>query len=131
MAEDSGYTIAEADGVVKIVLVATGSEVAPALAARELLQAQGIGARVVSMPCTELFDQQEREYKRSVLPRGAAKLSIEAGITFGWERYVGTDGASIGIDRFGYSAPADVIARKLGFTAEYIADRARGLLGLS
>ena len=126
-----GYILRDAEGPLKVVLVATGSEIAPALQAREDLQSQGIGARVVSMPCCELFDQQEREYKRSVLPAGTAKLSIEAGITFGWERYTGTDGAAIGIDRFGYSAPADVIAQKLGFTREYIAQRARELLGMA
>ena len=126
-----GYILREADGPIKVVLVATGSEIEPSLAAQELLQSQGIGTRVVSMPCCELFDQQEREYRRSVLPAGAAKLSVEAGITRGWERYVGADGLSVGIDTFGHSAPAGVIAQKLGFHAEHIAERAKSLLGLA
>ncbi len=126
-----GYTLRDAEGTVKVVLIATGSEVHVAMQAADLLQAQGIGTRVVSMPCCELFDQQDRTYKRSVLPAGAAKLSIEAGISRGWERYTGADGASVGLDRFGYSAPANVLAEKLGFTADYVAHRAKGLIGLT
>ena len=126
-----GYILRDGEGSIKVVLIATGSEIGACLDAQEILQSQGIGTRVVSIPCCELFDEQEREYRRSVLPAGAAKLSVEAGITRGWERYVGTDGASIGIDTFGHSAPADVIAEKLGFTPAYIASRAKGLLGMS
>ena len=123
-----GYILREAGGALKLVLIATGSEVPLALAARDLLEGRGVGTRVVSMPCCELFDVQEREYRRKVLPAGAAKLSIEAGVTRDWARYVGIDGASIGIDTFGASAPAHVLAEKLGFTPEHVAARAQELL---
>ena len=80
------------------------------------------------MPCCELFDVQEREYRRKVLPAGAAKLSIEAGVTRDWARYVGMDGLSIGIDTFGASAPAHILAEQFGFTPEQVAAKAQELL---
>lgn len=123
-----GYILREASGVLKLVLIATGSEVPLALAARNLLEGRGVGTRVVSMPCCELFDVQEREYRRKVLPAGAAKLSIEAGVTRDWARYVGIDGASIGIDTFGASAPANILAEKFGFTPEHVVAKAQELL---
>jgi len=123
-----GYILREASGVLKLVLIATGSEVPLALAARDLLEGRGVGTRVVSMPCCELFDVQEREYRRKVLPAGAAKLSIEAGVTRDWARYVGIDGASIGIDTFGASAPANILAEKFGFTPEHVVAKAQELL---
>jgi transketolase len=123
------YILQEAGTPLKLVLIATGSEVHVAVAAREMLESQGIGTRVVSMPSCELFDAQTREYQRQMLPAGAAKLSVEAGITKGWARYVGRDGASIGIDRFGASAPASVLANKLGLNAEHIVEVAHQLLG--
>ncbi|HAN31038.1 MAG TPA: transketolase [Myxococcales bacterium] len=123
------YVLREAGSPLKLVLIATGSEIHVALSARELLEARGVGTRVVSMPCCELFDVQEREYRRKILPAGTAKLSIEAGVTRDWARYVGLDGESIGIDGFGASAPAPVLAEKLGFTAENIAAKGQALLG--
>lgn len=114
-----GYVLHEADGgEAKVVLIGTGSEVEIAAAAREALQAEGIPTRVVSMPCTELFDAQDDAYKASVLPAGALKASIEAGTTFGWERYTGTDGVSIGMTGFGASAPANELYEHFGITAD-------------
>jgi transketolase len=123
-----GYVLRGANGACKLVLVATGSEVQLAVRAADILESHGVGTRVVSMPSPELFDLQSREYRRSVLPAGAAKLSIEAGVTRGWERYVGTDGACIGIDRFGASAPAGVLAERFGFTVENVVQQARALV---
>jgi transketolase len=117
------YVIAEADGTPDLILIATGSEVALAIDAKKLLDAQGVRTRVVSMPCTELFDTQPQSYKDEVLPAGCrARMSIEAAATFGWERYVGDRGFTFGIDRFGASAPYATIAQHLGFTPENVAN---------
>jgi transketolase len=105
----------------RVVLIGTGSEVQVALAVADVLEGQGIGADVVSMPCWGLFDAQEDSYRADLLPQDALKVSIEAGTTLGWERYVGRDGLSIGLDRFGASAPAEDLFRRFGFTAEAIA----------
>ena len=125
------YVLAEADGgYPDAILVATGSEVAVALEARELLAERGVAARVVSMPSWEIFDAQDDEYKNSVLPPGVeVRVSVEAGVTRGWERYVGFRGASIGIDRFGASAPGETVLQKLGITPENVANTTLGLLG--
>ncbi len=120
-----GYVLQEAIGPVRVVLVATGSEVPLALDAAKLL---GDGVRVVSMPCVDLFVQQNAAYRASVLPKGVRRVSIEAGITLGWERIVGDDGLSIGIDRFGASAPDKVLAEKFGFTPAAVAERVRAHL---
>lgn len=114
------YRLRSAAAERKVVLVGTGSEVELALAVAEALEAQGIGADVVSMPCTELFDEQDEGYRADILPAAALKVSIEAGTTFGWERYVGSDGLAIGIDRFGASAPAGDLFEKFGFTTDAI-----------
>ena len=106
-----------------VVLVATGSEVATALEAAEVLAGEDISARVVSMPSWELFELQSPEYQAEVLGTGLPRASIEAGSTFGWERIVGIEGLTIGLDRFGASAPAPVLAEQFGFTGEAIADR--------
>jgi transketolase len=112
-----------------LILLATGSEVSLALAARERLQQQGAPTRVVSMPCWELFDEQPEDYRHEVLPPSiTARLAIEAGASLGWERYVGLRGACVCIDRFGGSAPGDVALRELGFTVENVLERARQLL---
>jgi transketolase len=101
-----------------------------ALEARELLAQQGVAARVVSMPSWEIFDAQDEEYKNSVLPPGVeVRVSVEAGVTMGWERYVGTRGTSIGIDRFGASAPGETVLSELGITPENVANTTLGLLG--
>jgi transketolase len=128
--QQGAYILADAEGPTPdVILIATGSEVHVALAAREMLAADGIGARVVSMPSWELFEAQPADYKESVLPTSVtARLAIEAGVTLGWERYVGTQGDVIGIDRFGASAPAKIIFEQLGFTAENAAARAKALL---
>ena len=115
-----GYRLKSAENARKVVLIATGSEVHIAAECAAQLEAQGIGADVVSMVCTELFDEQSDDYKDDVIPGGALKVSIEAGTTFGWERYTGLKGLNIGIDRFGASAPAGDLFAKFGFTAEAI-----------
>ncbi|MGE5284275.1 MAG: transketolase [Actinomycetota bacterium] len=121
--EDAG------DGRPDVLLIATGSEVSVALAAGKLLAEEGVAARVVSMPCWERFEEQEAEYREAVLPPSvSARVSVEAGATFGWERYVGDHGASVGIDRFGASAPAERIFRELGITPEAVRDRAKSVL---
>jgi transketolase len=113
----------------RIVLIASGSEVALALSAQRILARKGIPARVVSMPSTQLFDRQPASYRRRVLPPEVrARVSIEAGATFGWERYVGDRGISIGLDRFGASAPGEVNMKKMGFTPDNVARKAARLL---
>lgn len=112
-----------------VILIGTGSEVQLAVEAQALLAADGIAARVVSMPSWELFEQQSADYRETVLPSSiTARVSIEAGTTIGWERYVGLRGASVGLDRFGASAPYKTIFKELGVTAEAMAEAARGLL---
>ena len=114
-----GYILHEAEGGdAAVVLIATGSEVEIAAEAREALQAGGVPTRVVSMPCTELFDAQDAAYKAKVLPTDTVKASIEAGTTFGWERYTGLDGVNIGMTTFGASAPADELYEHFGITAD-------------
>ena len=114
------YRLRAASAGRKVVLAATGSEVALAVEVAEALEGKGIGADVVSMPCTELFDAQDAAYRSDILPADALKVSIEAGATLGWERYTGTDGINIGLDRFGASAPAEQLFEKFGFTADAI-----------
>jgi len=110
--------------------MATGSEVALALAAGERLVALGVECRVVSIPSWELFEEQSRQYRDSVLPPSIrARLSIEAGVTFGWSRYLGEGGAAIGLDHFGASAPAPELFEQFGFTVKNVVDRAMQLLG--
>ena len=115
-----GYRLAAAEAKRQVVLIATGSEVELAMNVRAALEEQGIGADVVSMACTELFDEQDKAYRADILPADALKVSIEAGTTFGWERYTGTDGVNIGLDRFGASAPAEVLYPHFGFSVEAI-----------
>jgi transketolase len=123
------YILAEAkNGKPDVLLIATGSEVAHAMEAHNLLAERGIAARVVSMPSSTVFDRQDPAYRASVLPPGVRRVSIEAGSTAGWWRYVGLEGAVIGIDRFGESAPAPALFEHFGFTAERIAETAEVLL---
>jgi transketolase len=111
------------------IIIATGSEVDYALAAQELLVEGGIPTRVVSMPCWEIFEAQPEEYRESVLPSAIkARVSVETGVTLGWERWVGNTGITIGIDRFGASAPGNVDMEKFGFTPENIAKTVQSLL---
>jgi len=123
-----GYTLIDADGEVQVVLIATGSEVSVALAARDLLQAEGIGTRVVSMPCQEWFDAQTADYKADVLPAGTARVAIEAGVAMGWRDYVGDAGEIVSIEHFGESAAGARLFAKYGYTADNVAAKARQAL---
>lgn len=129
--EKGAYVLADAKGKTpELILIATGSEVAPSLDAYEKLSAEGISTRLVSMPSWDLFEKQTPSYRDEVLPpKVTARLAVEAAVPFGWERYVGSQGAVHGINRFGASAPYKVIAEKLGFTGAHIAERAHQLLG--
>jgi transketolase len=127
-----GYVLADADGgKPRAVIIATGSEVPLAMAAREQLQKDGIAVRVVSMPCTSLFDAQDAAYRASVLPSGVPRVAVEAGVTDGWRKYVGAvdskSGAVVGIDRFGESAPAGELFKYFGFTVEHVVSAVKGL----
>jgi transketolase len=124
-----GYLLWEAAPSPEVLLIGTGSEVHVALDAGKLLQEQGVIARVVSMPSWELFDVQPEEYRNGVLPPEIrARISIEAGIPMGWERYVGSDGISIGVSRFGASAPGTIVYEKLGITSQHVVDEALQLM---
>ena len=110
------------------MVIATGSEVSLAAAAAEALDSEGVGVRVVSLPCWELFGAQDADYRDSVLLTGVPRVAVEAGATLGWERYVG-DGPVVGVDRFGASAPGDELARRLGLTEEAVCDAVRSVVG--
>jgi transketolase len=113
----------------KLLLLATGSEVSLCLEAREQLQKEGTPTRVVSMPCWELFNEQERDYRESVIPPAVkARLGVEAGASLGWARYVGDSGDTLCIDRFGASAPGATALKELGFNVENVTARARALV---
>jgi transketolase len=124
------YVLAEATGASpRIILVASGSEVGLAVDARAKLEAEGVPTRVVSMPCWEFFEKQPADYRESVLPKAVrARLAIEAGATLGWKRWVGDEGEAIGLDRFGASAPGEIVMRELGFSVENVVARAKALL---
>ncbi|MGZ8326347.1 MAG: transketolase [Allosphingosinicella sp.] len=117
------YRLRPAAAERRAVLIATGSEVEVAVAVAEALEERGIGADVVSMPCWELFDAQDEAFRRDLLPGDVLKVSIEAGTTLGWERYVGPRGLAVGLDRFGASAPAEDLFKRFGFTADAIVPR--------
>ena len=124
-----GYTLWQATASPEVILIGTGSEVHIALEAGKLLQEKGVAARVVSLPSWELFDAQPAEYRNSVLlPSLQARVSMEAGITLGWEKYLGSEGIAIGLDHFGASAPYKTIYEHFGLTAEHMADEAVQLL---
>lgn len=131
-ARQGAYVLAEAEaasGGPSLILIATGSEVSLALEARETLQQEGIATRVVSMPCWEMFEEQEEPYRNEVLPPSiTARLAIEAGVRQGWDRYVGPAGDVICLDRFGASAPGDVALKNLGFNVDNVVKRARALI---
>ena len=120
MSAKGAYRIASAKAERKVVIVATGSELHVAADCAAKLEEQGIGADVVSMVSTELFDEQDADYRADVFPADCLTVSVEAGTTFGWERYTGTHGLNIGLDRFGASAPAGDLFAKFGFTADAI-----------
>ena len=123
-----GAYVLEAYGK-EVVIVATGSEVTTALKAAEELKAAGIGATVVSMPSFKLFEEQSNEYKMSIFPHGVPKISVEAGVTMGWWKYIGRDGVAIGVDRFGASAPGAIALDKLGINVAHVVEAAKGLVG--
>jgi transketolase len=125
-----GYVMADAEGgTPQVVLIGTGSEVAVCLAARSRLAEEGVRARVVSLPSFELFAAQDRAYRDAVLPPGVrARVSVEAGASLGWERHVGDLGEIVGLDRFGASAPGEVVLRELGFTPEAVTEAAKRTL---
>ena len=125
-----GYILADAENP-KVILIATGSEVELAMGARKLLAAQGVAARVVSMLSTTVFDRQDATYRGSVLPPGVPQVAVEAGVTAGWWRYVGRDGAVVGIDRFGESGQGSAVLKHFGFTAERVAQTALAVIGNS
>jgi transketolase len=118
-----GYVLSEAaGGPARAVLIATGSEVGLALEAQKRLTAEGVAVRVVSMPSTSAFDRQDESYRASVLPRGVPRVAVEAGVTDYWRKYVGLEGAVVGIDSFGESAPAGELFKHFGFTPEKVAE---------
>jgi transketolase len=129
-----GYVLADAEGRRRAILLATGSEVEVAMQARALLQARGIGTRVVSMPCWELFEEQDEKYRRSVLPKGPVRVAIEAAIRFGWDRWLyGERGERrksgfVGMHGFGASAPIEALYPHFGITAEAVAAKVETLL---
>ncbi len=123
------YRLRAATAPRAVVLIATGSEVHVAAEAAALLEADGIGCDVVSMPCWERFAEQSAEYRADVLPAGALKVAVEAGVTLGWERWVGEGGIIVGLDHFGASAPAEQLFAEYGFTGPAIAQRVKQQLG--
>jgi transketolase len=113
-----------------VLLMATGSELGLIVEAEALLARQGVRARLVSMPCWELFDEQDGGYRDQVLPPSLpARLAVEAGVSLGWHRWIGARGALLTLDRFGASAPASRVIKELGFTTEHVAERAKQLVG--
>ena len=129
-----GYVLADATGKRQAILMATGSEVEIAMAARDLLEAEGIGTRVVSMPCWELFEEQDETYRRRVLPAGPVRVAVEAAIRFGWDRWLFGQGGKreksgfVGMHDFGASASAEVLYEQFGITAQAVADKVKSLL---
>ena len=124
-----GYVVSEPAGSApRAVVIATGSEVGVALEAQQQLAAEGIAVRVVSMPSTGVFDRQDEQYRASVLPRGVPRVAVEAGVSDFWRKYVGLEGAVVGIDRFGESAPGGELFRHFGFTPQRVAEVVRKLL---
>ncbi|PCD77688.1 transketolase [Pseudothioclava arenosa] len=134
LTQRGAYVIREAEGKRQAILMATGSEVEIALKARDILQAQAIGTRVVSVPCMELFAQQDENYRRKILPAGAVRVAVEAAVRQPWDRWLlgerGRDGKAgfVGMDRFGASAPADELYAKFGITPENVAETVKSLL---
>jgi transketolase len=119
----------DAGGAPALILVATGSEVQLAIAAAKTLESEGVATRVVSLPCWEAFDAQDAAYREAVLPAAVrARVTVELGVSLGWERWAGDAGAIIALDRFGASAPAGVLLERFGFTAARVAEAGRGVV---
>jgi transketolase len=129
-AAKGGYVISDCDGTPEVILIGTGSEVQLAIGAKQELEKQGIKARAVSLPCWEIFMAQDAAYRESVLPNGVrARLGIEAGSSFGWERWVGLDGKTVTVNRFGASAPDAIVFKEYGFTVENVVKTALEVMG--
>jgi transketolase len=123
-----GYIIVDSQGTPDIILIGTGSEVNLCVTAAEKLTAEGKKVRVVSMPSTDLFDAQDAAYRESVLPKAVTKrVSVEAGTSFGWHKYIGTEGAAVSIDTFGASAPGGICMEKFGFSVDNVLATAKKL----
>jgi len=122
-----GYVLCEAAGEAKAAIIATGSEIGIALGAQKALQEAGIAVRVVSMPCTNVFDRQDAAWREAVLPGGLPRVAVEAGVTDFWRKYVGLEGAAIGVDRFGESAPAPEVYKFLGVDVDHVVAAVRAL----
>jgi transketolase len=124
-----GYVLGDCQGEPEVILIATGSELQLAVAAYERLSGEGVKARVVSMPSTNLFDLQDQAYRDSVLPPGVRRrVAVEAAHPMSWYKYTGFDGAIVGIEKFGASAPAEVVFREYGFTVDNVVAQAKALL---
>lgn len=124
------YILSDSDGTPDLILIGTGSETQLCVKAAEQLRGEGKKVRVVSMPCWEIFEEQDQQYRESVLPKSVTKrLSVEAGTSFGWCKYTGSEGASVSIDTFGSSAPGPVLMEKFGFTVDNVVAKAKALLG--
>jgi transketolase len=122
------YELAPAIGKAKVTIFSSGSEVGVALAARDQLQAEGVGTRVVSTPCWELFEQQDAAYQAKVIGDAPVRVAVEAAVRFGWERFIGESGAFVGMTGFGASAPFERLYKEFGITAEAVAAAARAKL---
>jgi transketolase len=124
-----GYILSEAaNGKPQAIIIATGSEVSIAMDAQKALAQDGVHVRVVSMPCTNLYDRQDQAYKDSVLAKGVKRVAVEAGVTGFWHKYVGLEGAVVGMDCFGESAPAGELFKHFGFTAENVVKTVKSVL---
>ncbi len=123
-----GYVLSDARGKPSAVIIATGSEVQLAMGAQKVLDEQGVAVRVVSMPSTSVFDRQDAAYRESVLPKGVRRVAVEAGVTDIWRKYVGLEGAVLGIDRFGESAPAGDLFKYFGFTVDNLVAQVKSVL---
>ena len=122
------YQLAAAEKPAQVTIFASGSEVGVAMAARDLLEVDGIGARVVSTPCWELFDAQPADYRAQVIGETPVRIAVEAGIRMGWEKFIGETGVFIGMNGFGASAPAETLYKHFGITAEAVAAAAKARL---
>jgi transketolase len=121
------YILSDAQDA-RAIIIATGSEVQLAIGAQKALAQEGIAVRVVSMPSTSVFDRQDQAYRESVLPRGTKRIAVEAGVTDYWRKYVGLEGAVVGIDTFGESAPAEEVFKHFGFTVENVVQTVKSVL---
>jgi transketolase len=122
------YQLLGSENPAQVTIFATGTEVSVAVAAHDLLEADGIGARVVSVPCWELFDEQPEDYQAQVIGETEVRVAVEAGVRQGWDRFIGEDGAFVGMTGFGASAPAEVLYKHFGITAEAVAAAAKAKL---